>query len=182
MNRTHALHTLARLVLVLPMLTACDQLQERMGIPVAAKVEAEGKAIGSACRHAGRGLEDCYRLNPEADKAAVHTGWREMNEYMIKNNMQSLAPQFPAEPPAKPGAKKPAKEGDGHGEEDAADKDAEHGEKAAHGEKDETAKDGKGKEDPAKDAKSKDDAHAADKDAAQAKHAKKASDEKKAAH
>jgi hypothetical protein len=92
---------LASLLLVLPLLAACDQLQERMGIPIAAKVEAEGKAIGSACRHAGRGLEDCYRLNPQADKAAVFTGWREMNEYMIKNNMQAVAPLIPPTLPGK---------------------------------------------------------------------------------
>lgn len=180
MTHTQALHGLARLILVLPLLTACDQLQERMGIPVAAKLEAEGKAIGSACRHAGRGLEDCYRLNPEADKAAVHTGWREMNEYMIKNNMQSLAPQFPAEPPAKPGAKKTAQEGEGHGEDDEADaKDAKHGEDAAkdgHGDKD-------AKSDAAKtkDEKTKDDGHSSEKGAAGDK-PKKAGEEKKAGH
>lgn len=93
--------TIVRLLLCVPLLTACDQIQERMGMPVAAKVEAEGRAIGSACRHAGRGLEDCFRLNPKADKAAVHTGWKEMNEYMLKNNMQSLPPEFPASLPVK---------------------------------------------------------------------------------
>ncbi len=90
------------LVIFLPMLVACDALKDRMGIPIPEKVEAEGKAIGSACRHAGRGLEDCFRLNPKADKAAVHTGWKEMNEYMIKNNMQSIPPEFPSTPPGKP--------------------------------------------------------------------------------
>ncbi|KAF0102994.1 MAG: hypothetical protein FD187_1719 [bacterium] len=73
-------------------LTGCDQLSERAGFPNAAKVEAEGKAIGGACRHAGRGLEDCYRLNKSASKAAVFAGWKEMNEYMLKNNMQTVEP------------------------------------------------------------------------------------------
>jgi hypothetical protein len=100
--------TLVRLLLCAPLLTACDQIQERMGMPVAAKVEAEGRAIGSGCRHAGRGLEDCFRLNAKADKAAVHTGWKEMNEYMLKNNMQSLPPEFPASLPVK----KPVSEAD----------------------------------------------------------------------
>lgn len=63
-------------------------------MPAPAKVLAEGKAVGGACRHAGRGLEDCYRLNPRADKAAVYEGWKEMNEYMAKNNMQAVPPSL----------------------------------------------------------------------------------------
>ncbi|MEW6677512.1 MAG: hypothetical protein AB1421_06285 [Pseudomonadota bacterium] len=73
-------------------LTGCDQLKERAGIPDPAKVEAEGKAIGSACRHAGWGIEDCFRLNPDASKPAMFTGWKDMNEYMIKNEMQAVPP------------------------------------------------------------------------------------------
>lgn len=117
--------TLASLALLIPFLVACDAVQERMGIPIAAKVEAEGRAIGSACRHAGRGLEDCYRLNAKADKAAVHTGWREMNEYMLKNNMQAIAPEFPASLPVKAAGHATAEKPDA---EDAADS---HGDKAS---------------------------------------------------
>ncbi|MBM4181161.1 MAG: hypothetical protein FJ209_06385 [Betaproteobacteria bacterium] len=80
------------MLLVPAFLTGCDQLTERAGFPNAAKVEAEGKAIGGACRHAGRGLEDCYRLNKSASKAAVFAGWKEMNEYMLKNSMQTVEP------------------------------------------------------------------------------------------
>ncbi len=80
------------LILVPFLLTGCDQLFERAGFPNAAKVEAEGKAIGGACRHAGRGLEDCFLLNKSASKAAVFAGWKEMNEYMLKNDMQTMAP------------------------------------------------------------------------------------------
>jgi hypothetical protein len=86
---------------LLPALTACDALKQRLGLPDPAKIEAEGKAIGGACRNAGRGLEDCYRLNQEADKAAVYAGWKEMNEYMAKNNMQAIPPEVPAKAPAK---------------------------------------------------------------------------------
>lgn len=78
--------------LTLLFLGGCDQLKERAGIPDPAKVEAEGEAIGSACRHAGWGIEDCFRLNPDASKPAMFTGWKEMNEYMLKNNMQSSPP------------------------------------------------------------------------------------------
>jgi hypothetical protein len=114
----------------LPLLGGCDVMRERLGIPIPEKVEAEGKAIGSACRHAGRGLEDCFRLNPQADKAAVHGGWKEMNEYMIKNNMQALAPEFPASPPPLPGAKHGApanKEGEAADHEAKAESEAESG-------------------------------------------------------
>ncbi|MDD4880365.1 MAG: hypothetical protein PHR30_13125 [Gallionellaceae bacterium] len=84
---------------LLPVLAGCDQLKDRMGLPDPAKVEAEGKAVGSGCRHAGRGLEDCYKLNPYAEKSAIFAGWKEMNEYMMKNNMQSVPPQAPAAGP-----------------------------------------------------------------------------------
>ena len=61
--------SLAATLLVL--LAGCEML----GIPDPAKEaaakEAEGKAIGSACRHALRAIEDCYTLNPKALKAAL---------------------------------------------------------------------------------------------------------------
>ena len=56
--------------------------------------EAEGKAIGGACRQAGRVIEDCYALNKRADKAAVFAGWREMNDYMRDNKMEAVSPQL----------------------------------------------------------------------------------------
>jgi hypothetical protein len=87
-------------VLSVGMLSGCDQISERAGFPDPGKIEAEGKAIGGACRHAGRGLEDCYRLNKLAEKAAVYAGWKEMNEYMVKNNMQAVEPVIPPDQPA----------------------------------------------------------------------------------
>ena len=94
------------------LLSGCDQLKERAGFVDPARVEAEGKAIGGACRHAGRGLEDCYRLNRTASKAAVFAGWREMNEYMAKNNMAAMPPDLAAPqlapPPTTPPASPPA--------------------------------------------------------------------------
>ena len=76
----------------LPM-TGCDML----GIDTPAKqralVEADGKAVGSACRHAGRAIEDCYTLNPTASRAAVFTGWKEMNDYMSKNKIEVVKPE-----------------------------------------------------------------------------------------
>ena len=50
--------------------------------------EAEAQAIGGACRHAMRGLEDCFTLNPKAPKAAVYAGWKEMDAYMRENKLE----------------------------------------------------------------------------------------------
>ena len=95
------------LIALLPLflLAGCDRLEERLKIPNPAKIDADAKAVGGACRHAGRGLEDCYQLNPKAPKAAVFEGWKEMNEYMLEKNMQAVAPEFvpkPAQPEATP--------------------------------------------------------------------------------
>ncbi|MCE2659058.1 MAG: hypothetical protein ACOVOG_15065 [Rubrivivax sp.] len=77
------------------LLTACDLLGLEPASAMAARKEAEGRAIGGACRHAGRAIEDCYTLNRRADKAAVFSGWREMNDYMRENKLESVAPEIP---------------------------------------------------------------------------------------
>ena len=85
--------------LVLPLLAAavwlagCDQLGIESPAAENARREAEGKAIGGACRHAARALEDCYQMNRKADKAAVFAGWREMNDYMRENKIEPVTPQ-----------------------------------------------------------------------------------------
>lgn len=93
---------------------------ERLGIKdparIAAEKEAEGKAIGAGCRHAGRSLEDCYSLNEEAHKASVFAGWKEMNDYMAANNIAVVPPQVaqaapePSPSEAHAGAKGTAKQ------------------------------------------------------------------------
>jgi hypothetical protein len=84
--------------LVLSLLAAgCDQLGIESASAVAARREADGKAVGGACRHAGRAIEDCYVLNRRADRAAVYAGWREMNEYMLENKLEAVAPQIQTE-------------------------------------------------------------------------------------
>ena len=55
--------------------------------------EADGKAIGAACRHALRGIEDCYGLNEKALKTAVFEGWKEMDQYMRENKIEGVAPK-----------------------------------------------------------------------------------------
>lgn len=76
------------------LLSGCDMLGIDTPEKVAAVKEADGKAIGGACRHAGRAIEDCYTLNRKADKAAVFAGWREMNDYMRENKLDAIAPQL----------------------------------------------------------------------------------------
>lgn len=75
-------------------LAGCEMLGIESPERVAAAKEAEGKAIGGACRHAGRAIEDCYVLNKRADKAAVFAGWREMNDYMRENKLDAVATQL----------------------------------------------------------------------------------------
>jgi hypothetical protein len=61
--------------------------------------EADGKAIGGACRHALRGIEDCYVLNEKALKTAVFEGWREMDQYMRDNKLEGQTPAVVKEEP-----------------------------------------------------------------------------------
>ena len=104
-------------VLALALLAGCEQLGIESAATVAARRDAEGKAIGGACRHAGRAIEDCYTLNRKADKGAVFAGWREMNDYMRENKIDEVRPQLAAAAPAA----KPAEESDGdHAEKPAA--------------------------------------------------------------
>ncbi|WP_220800523.1 hypothetical protein [Mitsuaria sp. WAJ17] len=91
-------------LLLLP-LAGCEWLGIDDPAKLAAAKEAEGKAVGSACRHAQRAIEDCYTLNPKAQKAAVFAGWKEMDEYMRENKLEGIAPVVP-----RPGTAKPAEE------------------------------------------------------------------------
>jgi len=79
------------------LLVGCDQLGIESTTAIAARAEAEGKAIGGGCRHAGRSVEICYGNNKRANKAAVFAGWREMNDYMRENKIEDVPP--PPEPP-----------------------------------------------------------------------------------
>ena len=83
-------------VLAAALLAGCDMLGIDSPEKIAAVREADGKAVGGACRHAGRAIEDCYALNRKADRAAVFAGWREMNDYMRENKLEAVAPQLTA--------------------------------------------------------------------------------------
>ena len=92
--------TVLVLALVLPsiaLLGGCDMLGIESAEKIAAAREADGKAIGSACRHAGRAIEDCFAIYKKADRAAVFAGWRDMNDYMRENKIEPVPPQLSAQ-------------------------------------------------------------------------------------
>ncbi|WP_296466019.1 hypothetical protein [Pigmentiphaga sp.] len=74
-------------------LAGCDYLGLQPVSQIEARKEAEGRAIGGACRQAGRALEDCYTFNPHMSKAAIFNGWREMNDYMLQNKLTEVRPE-----------------------------------------------------------------------------------------
>jgi hypothetical protein len=78
-------------------LAGCDALGIDTPEKVAAAREADGKAIGAACRHAGRAIEDCYVMYKKADRAAIFAGWRDMNDYMRENKIEPVPPQLTAQ-------------------------------------------------------------------------------------
>lgn len=93
------------------LLSGCDFVQQEMGIESpaakAARDEADGRAVGGACRQSGRAIEDCYAIYSWLPKAAVYEGWRDMDAYMRENKLETVEPQLP--PVSPPGAKKKAK-------------------------------------------------------------------------
>ena len=94
-----------RLLILAPLLlllVGCDQLGIESATAAAARRESEGKAVGAACRHAGRAIEDCFALNRRVDKASIYAGWREMDDYMRENKIQAVAPAL--QPPTKKAA------------------------------------------------------------------------------
>ena len=113
-SRMHA--KLAPLLLSVLLLAGCDQLGIETPAVASARKEADSKAIGGACRHAGRAIEDCYTLNKKADKAAMYAGWREMNEYMVENKLEAVAPVIPVDPPKVAAAKPAASDADDEAE------------------------------------------------------------------
>lgn len=89
-------------VVALP-LAGCDQLGIETPAQTASRQENEGKAVGGACRHAGRALEDCYRSSPKTSKAAIYSGWRDMDAYMRENKLDVVVPADEREAAKSPG-------------------------------------------------------------------------------
>jgi len=97
----------AALITVLP---GCDIIQQQMGIEdqaaKSARNDAEGRAVGGACRQSGRAIEDCYAIYSWLPKASIYEGWRDMDAYMRENKLETVEPQLP--PPQPPGTRKKA--------------------------------------------------------------------------
>ncbi|MEZ5646994.1 MAG: hypothetical protein R3E94_07090 [Burkholderiaceae bacterium] len=85
-------HTLLTLVLIgsTGWLAGCEALGIETAQQVLARKEAEARAIGSACRHAVRSIEDCFNSNPKAGKAAIFAGWKDMDQYMRENEIVGM--------------------------------------------------------------------------------------------
>ena len=88
--------------------SGCDIVQQQLGIEdqnaKLARNEADGKAVGGACRQSGRAIEDCYAIYSWLPKSSIYEGWRDMDAYMRENKLETIEPQLP--PVAPPGAKK----------------------------------------------------------------------------
>jgi hypothetical protein len=92
-------------------LSGCD-LESLLADPKVAQREAEGKAIGGSCRQGLRAIEDCFAMNERASKAAIFSGWKEMDQYMRDNKIEGVEPKGVA----------PAKAQDKPNDQDAAAK------------------------------------------------------------
>lgn len=87
MTRCHYPRRLALVLTLCLGLPACERLNE-----IASQGKLNGRAIGAACRHSGRALEDCFQRNPRVPKADIYAGWREMNEYMTTKKLDVVPP------------------------------------------------------------------------------------------
>ena len=95
-------HLALPLCLSAALLAGCDALGIESAAKLAERKQAEAHAIGSACRHAIRSIEDCFKTNPKAGKAAVFAGWKEMDQYMRDNSIVGMPSEGSAAPPDKP--------------------------------------------------------------------------------
>ena len=68
------------LIACMTLASGCDQVAGKLGLENPAvkesRLDAEGKAVGSACRHSGRAIEDCYSIYGWLPKASIYNGWR----------------------------------------------------------------------------------------------------------
>lgn len=89
------------LLLAMSLLLAGCELEALLADPKVAQREADAKAIGGACRHGLRSIEDCYAMNSKASKSAIFTGWKDMDQYMRENKIEGVESKvLKAESPA----------------------------------------------------------------------------------
>jgi len=106
-SQGRSLRTFLIAITLLINLAGCDMIQQQMGIedPIAkaARTDAEGKAVGGACRQSGRAIEDCYSIYSWLPKASIYEGWRDMDAYMRDNKLETVEPLLP--PVSAPGTR-----------------------------------------------------------------------------
>ncbi len=71
------------------LLAACD-IPGLGPDPRVLQKEADGKAIGGACRYSMRPIEECYAMNEESSRSAIFAGWKEMDQYMRDNKIEGV--------------------------------------------------------------------------------------------
>lgn len=130
------MRSLFLLPLLLLALAGCDQVNSTLGLedPVKkeARQEAEGRAVGSACRQSGRAIEDCYAIYTWLPKAAIYAGWRDMDAYMRENDIDTVVPQLPpSDPPGTRKRKKPVEPEESSSDEKIGKKSADKAEAPA---------------------------------------------------
>lgn len=107
-RRTRSLRAFLIAAALITSLAGCDMIQQQMGIEdqaaKAARNDADGKAVGGACRQSGRAIEDCYSIYAWLPKSSIYEGWRDMDAYMRDNKLETVEPQLP--PVSAPGTKK----------------------------------------------------------------------------
>ena len=85
--------TAAALTLIASLLLSGCDLEALLADPKLAQREADAKAVGGACRHGLRSIEDCYSLNEKSPRAAIFAGWKDMDQYMRDNKIEGVVPQ-----------------------------------------------------------------------------------------
>lgn len=80
------------------LLAGCNEIPGLGPDPRTVAKESEARAIGGACRHAMRGLEDCYALNPKSPKGLVFEGWKDMDSYMREFKIEGTPSVFTQKP------------------------------------------------------------------------------------
>jgi len=83
------------------LLSGCDMLGLETPGMATQRQAAEARAVGAACRHAVRSIEDCFASNPRLSRAEIFEGWREMDQHMRDNDIQGM-PHQPAPAAATP--------------------------------------------------------------------------------
>ncbi len=86
---------LGALAAVIVLLSGCE-IPGVYPDPKVVQREADAKATGGGCRHAQRGLEDCYTMNPRAPRSAIFAGWKDMDQYMRENKIEGTRSVMPA--------------------------------------------------------------------------------------